>query len=197
MVDLGAAWINNTTHYKMYALFEKFGCEPIVQRMAGNEVFRMDADGPSFKTQWPGLPAVDEGERLLFDKIARDMDVDCHSIDLQDSTANGRVQDIPLGEYFRKKAADGFALRFWTAWIHDLTGADPDDIGLVYWLDYVKSAGGIESLLSDGPTGAQYMTNRHGTFRSLMLNLRPSVQADSVNHRESKDFSKSGRTSLS
>lgn len=163
VVDLGAAWINDTTHPKMYALFKKFGCEPIVQKMAGHEVFRMSAGDASFRTQWPGLPAVDEAERRMFEKIAGDMDVDCQAIDLHDSTANGHVEDIPLGEYFRCKTANGFALRFWTAWIHDLTGTDPDDIGLVYWLDFVKSAGGIESLLSDGPAGAQYMTNRHGT----------------------------------
>jgi len=162
-VDLGAAWINDRTHPKMYALFQKFGCEPIIQKMEGYEVFRMSSKDPSVKTQWPALPAVEEeAQRAMFTKIACDMDADCESIDLHDSTANGHVEDIPLGEYFRQRAPEGFALGFWTAWIHDLTGTDPDDIGLVYWLDFVKSAGGIESLLSDGPEGAQYMTNRHG-----------------------------------
>lgn len=163
-VDLGAAWINDRTHYKMYALFKKFGCEPIIQRMKGDEMFRMGADDPSFRTQWPGLPAVEKTQQAMFHKIANDMDLDCQSINLHDSGANSHVEDIALGEYFRRKGADGFALGFWTAWIHDLTGTDPDDIGLVYWLDFVKSAGGIESLLSDGPNGAQYMTNRHGMY---------------------------------
>ena len=164
VLDLGAAWINDRTQFKMYALFQKFGLEPIVQRMKGDEVFRMSARGASFRTRWPGLPAVEEAERALFDQIARDMDADCESVDLHDSTANSHIEDISLGEYFRSKggAHGGFALGFWTAWIHDLTGTDPDDIGLVYWLDFVKSAGGIESLTSDGPNGAQYMTNRHG-----------------------------------
>ena len=162
VLDLGAAWINDRTQYKMYALFKKFGFEPIIQRMKGDEVFRMSTKDPSFRTQWPGLPAVEEVQRAMFDKIANDMDADCESINLHDSTANSHIKDISLGEYFRRKGAGGFALGFWTAWIHDLTGTDPDDIGLVYWLDFVKSAGGIESLLSDGPKGAQYMTNRHG-----------------------------------
>lgn len=162
LLDLGAAWINDRTQYKMYNLFKKFGCEPIIQRMEGYEVFRMSHKDRSFKTQWPELPAVGDAQRAMFDKIARDMDADCEAINLYDSTANDHLEDISLGQYFRQKGADGFALGFWTAWIHDLTGTDPDDIGLVYWLDFVKSAGGIESLLSDGPNGAQYMTNRHG-----------------------------------
>ncbi|EXJ68813.1 uncharacterized protein A1O5_07744 [Cladophialophora psammophila CBS 110553] len=177
VLDLGAAWINDRTQHKMYALFKKFGLDPIIQRMEGDEVFRMSAKDPSFRTQWPGLPAVEEVQRAMFDKIANNMDADCKSIDLHDSTANSHVKDISLGEYFRQKGTDGFALGFWTAWIHDLTGTDPNDIGLVYWLDYVKSAGGIESLLSDGPNGAQYMTNRHGNqtiSKRLAENLKPS-----------------------
>lgn len=162
LIDLGAAWINDKTQYKMYALWKKFGFEPIIQKMKGHEVFRMSSQELSFKTQWPGLPALEEAQRKKFDQMASDMDTDSESINLSDSTANGHIKDISLGAYFRSKGADGFALGFWTAWIHDLTGTDPDDIGLVYWLDFVKSAGGIESLLSDGPNGAQYMTNRHG-----------------------------------
>lgn len=169
IVDLGAAWVNNRTHHKMYALFKKFGCEPIIQRMEGCEVFRMSSNDLSIKTQWPGLPTVEETQRAMFSKIANDIDADCESINLHDSAANTHIEDIPLGEYFRQRAPEGFALGFWTAWIHDLTGTDPDDIGLVYWLDFVKSAGGIESLLSDGPSGAQYMTNRHGAEPLIYL----------------------------
>ncbi|KAI1615255.1 putative amine oxidase [Exophiala viscosa] len=176
VLDLGAAWINDRTQYKMYAYFKKFGCEPIIQRMEGYEVFRTSAKDPSFKTTWPGLPPVGKEQQAMFDKIADDMDADCESVNILDSTANNHVEDISLGEYFRQKGANGFALEFWTAWIHDLTGTDPDDIGLVYWLDFVKSAGGIESLLSDGPNGAQYMTNRHGNqtvSKCLAENLNP------------------------
>jgi monoamine oxidase len=173
VLDLGAAWINDRTQYKMYALWKKFGLEPIIQKMKGDEVFRMSAQDSSFRTQWPGLPAVGEAQQAMFDKIANEMDADCESINLHDSTANGHIEDISLGQYFRQKGAGGFAIGFWTAWIHDLTGTDPDDIGLVYWLDFVKSAGGIESLLSDGPKGAQYMTNRHGRISSNIVKTYP------------------------
>lgn len=167
VLDLGAAWINDKTHGRMYALFNKFGCEPIIQRMEGDEVFRMSSKDRSYRTRWPGLPAIEETQRAMFEKLGADMDADCQSINLHDSAANDHIEDISLGEYFRSKGADGFALGFWTAWIHDLTGTDPDDVGLVYWLDFVKSAGGIESLLSDGPEGAQYMTNRRGMIAPI------------------------------
>lgn len=193
VLDLGAAWINDRTHHKMYSLFQKFGLEPIVQRMKGQEVFRMGSKDPVFKTQWPGLPAVGTGQQDMFLKVAKAMDNDSAGIDLQDASANGHVKDVSLGSYFRRLGAtEGFALEFWTAWIHDLTGTDPDDIGLVYWLDFVKSCGGIESLLSDGPDGAQYMTNRHG--KCLLLSFcwfetRGNAQGLTKHHdQETKQF---------
>lgn len=162
VLDLGAAWINDRTHHKTYALFKQFGLEPIVQRMEGSEVFRMSSEQPAMKSLWPQLPAPDAAQRDMFNKVAKSMDMDSQSINIFNASSNTHIDDISLGEYFRNLGATGFALGFWTAWIHDLTGTDPDDIGLVYWLDFVKSAGGIDSLLSDGPDGAQYMTNRHG-----------------------------------
>lgn len=161
VVDVGAAWINNTTQTKMYALFKRFGCETLVQRIQGDEIFR-NAKGEVFKTAWPGLPPVDVEQLKVVEKIMEDMEVDSQSIDIFDSTANMHIEDISLSDYFRNKGAHGHSYDFWRAWIRALTGTEPDNIGLVFWLDYVKSCCGVESLLSDGPKGVQYMTNRKG-----------------------------------
>ncbi|KAK5312883.1 hypothetical protein LTR93_011154 [Exophiala xenobiotica] len=175
VLDLGAAWINDKTQPRMSGLFQQFGMEPIVQRMAGDEVFR-DGTGPCTRNAWPDLPFTDQEQRRLFEKVAEDMDSDSKSIDIHDSTANSHIEDISLAEYIRRKGAYGQSLELWTVWIRALTGTEPEVIGLVYWLDYMKSAGGVESLLSDGPKGAQYMTNRtgNGTISARMAaNLKP------------------------
>lgn len=170
-LDLGAAWINDKTHPQMYALYQQYGLEPIIQRTKGDEVFRMNNDAPSIRTPWPALPPMGDDQVKMFEKIMCDMDTDCNTINLTDSTANTHVEDVSVGEYLRTKSATGFAVGLWTAWIHDLTGVDPDEIGLVYWLDYAKSCGGMESLLSDGPNGAQYMTNRGGENSSIRIHM--------------------------
>lgn len=162
VLDIGGAWINDTTQPRMYALFQKFGFEALPQRVEGDEVFRYNSSSASSRTTWPGLPAVGAEQQGLFDKVAAEMDKDSKSINLQDASANTHIEDISLGEYFRQKGAYGFSFDLWRAWIRALTGTEPDAISLVYFLDYVKSAGGIQSLLSDGDDGAQYMTNRSG-----------------------------------
>lgn len=169
VLDIGGAWINDTTQPKMYALFQKFGFEALPQRVQGDEVFRYNSSSASSRTTWPGLPAVGAEQQGLFDKVAAELDKDSKSINLQDASANTHIEDISLGEYFRQKGAYGFSFDLWRAWIRALTGTEPDAISLVYFLDYIKSAGGIQSLLSDGDDGAQYMTNRSGKYPSTIL----------------------------
>jgi len=57
MVDVGAAWINDKTQTRMYALYKKFGCEPLVQRMKGAELFR-DGKIEATRIPYPGFPPV-------------------------------------------------------------------------------------------------------------------------------------------
>ncbi|KEF63144.1 uncharacterized protein A1O9_01120 [Exophiala aquamarina CBS 119918] len=108
----------------------------------------------------------------MFTNIANEMDVDYQSINIRDLTANSHAEDISLGEYFRQKAPEGFALGFWKAWIHDLTGTDPDDIGLVYWLDFVKSAGGIESLGTKPSLNASQSNSDRATLSGEVFRAR-------------------------
>ncbi|KIX08471.1 uncharacterized protein Z518_03127 [Rhinocladiella mackenziei CBS 650.93] len=177
VLDVGAAWINDQTQPKMWALFKQFGMEPIVQRMSGDEVFR-DGKTTCNRIAWPGSPFCDQEQQEIFDRIAEDMDKDSKSIDLHDSTANSHIEDISVAEYFRRKGAHGQSFDLWRVWIRALTGTEPENIGLVYWLDYIKSGGGVESLLSDGPKGAQYLTNKRGNgtiSTRLAANLRPGT----------------------
>jgi monoamine oxidase len=41
MVDLGAAWINDTNQSKMFALSQRFNLETIVQRAEGNDLHQL------------------------------------------------------------------------------------------------------------------------------------------------------------
>lgn len=51
----------------------------------------------------------------------------------------------------------------WTTYTRALVGCEPDNIGLLHFLDYIKSGGGLESLLTDGSKGAARHRNRRGS----------------------------------
>lgn len=162
VVDVGAAWINDKTQPRMYELFKRFGFEPLVQRVEGVAFFRDTKTSKSRAVPYPDLLPLSEEEANVFQKIWTSLDEDAKKINLYDSTANIHIEDVSLGEYLRRHGANEGMFTVWTAWFRALTGCEPDDIGLVYMLDYIKSGGGLDSLLSDGEAGAQYLRNRHG-----------------------------------
>ena len=45
-IDLGAAWINDTTQHKMYALANKYRFDLVQQRTEGKSIFELE-DGTS------------------------------------------------------------------------------------------------------------------------------------------------------
>lgn len=64
VLDLGAAWINNTTQKRMWALYQKYDCEPLVQRTEGHQLFT-GFGLTNVKVANPGLPPV-RVQRCLF-----------------------------------------------------------------------------------------------------------------------------------
>jgi monoamine oxidase len=60
IVDMGAAWINDTNQARMYALAERFGLETIVQNVKGDIVMH-DLDGRSHKFGYGTVPLVSRG----------------------------------------------------------------------------------------------------------------------------------------
>lgn len=161
-LDVGAAWINDKTQPRMYELYRRFGFEPLVQRVEGDAFFREDKKAKTRVVPYPGLLDLGDEDMKTFEAIWASLDEDAKNINLYDSTANIHIQDISLGEYLRQHGANGIMSTVWTSWIRAVTGCEPDDIGLVYMLDYIKSGGGLDSLLTDGEVGAQYLRNRHG-----------------------------------
>lgn len=178
VLDVGAAWINDTTHPKMSALYRKFGCEPLVQRTQGAGLFRGAGMDLQKVTAQGSLP-VDEYQQRVHEKIYMSLETDSAKIDLYDSTANKHIDDISLGEYFRQQGARGFSWDMWTLTVRALMGCEPDNISLVYFLDYVKSGGGLESLLTEAAQGAQYLRNRKGN-QTISLRLAADLLPNTV-----------------
>ena len=73
--------------------------------------------------------------------------------------------DVSVAEWLTKKGLyegplmQGLAKALTTAWV----GREPRECGIHYILDYVKSAGGLASINTDGPGGAQELKIKQGT----------------------------------
>jgi monoamine oxidase len=57
VVDMGAAWINDSNQSSMWALAQRFGLETLVQNVKGDIVMQ-DLDGRSHTFKYGGTPMV-------------------------------------------------------------------------------------------------------------------------------------------
>jgi monoamine oxidase len=53
------------------------------------------------------------------------------------------------------------AMKFFTSAV---VGRDPHEMGMHYFLDYIKSGGGFLSIATEGDDGAQSLKIKQGTF---------------------------------
>ena len=56
-VDLGAAWLNDASHSKLFELTRKYGLETVIQRTDGDEVLQ-DLEGNSERWEYGTVPKV-------------------------------------------------------------------------------------------------------------------------------------------
>lgn len=91
------------------------------------------------------------------------VDTEAQKIDIHDCSKNSWFEDMPLSQWLRRNGLkDGLVKDFVTIFVRALLGVEPEEISALYFLDYVKSGLGLESLMTDGPSGAQHMRIRQG-----------------------------------
>ncbi|KAF5635321.1 flavin containing protein [Fusarium tjaetaba] len=177
VIDLGAAWINDTNQSRIIALAGRFGADMIEQNTNGHCVLQNDK-GEISLFPYGEIPRFDEESRKNIE-IIRDMaERDCQALDTwnpRDTT----LDSMTFEAYLRSRGASEAALATGTVWTRAMLGQDPKDISALYFLNYCKSGGGLMQMRSDRKHGGQYLRVRQGT--QLFANgLASSLPADTV-----------------
>jgi monoamine oxidase len=92
------------------------------------------------------------------------LEIASKKIDLRDFKSFSQEEDVTVSEWLSTKGLydttllRGVARFLTTAWV----GREPEECGIHYVLDYIKSAGGLASINVDGPGGAQELKVREG-----------------------------------
>ncbi|KAM6510364.1 hypothetical protein FSOLCH5_010805 [Fusarium solani] len=162
LVELGATWINKDTQPRVAELARKFNLDYLQQYMQGDSLIELE-DGTRLRadsenaTETPDAPefgaAIAEAAGA-FDAAAADIDLE---------KCTWAEQDCTLEEWMARKEFSPTARAFTQLFVAMLIGGNVAEIGAHYFLDYIKSQGGFESLASDGPKGAQNLKIKQGT----------------------------------
>ncbi|KAK7419368.1 hypothetical protein QQX98_003320 [Neonectria punicea] len=161
VVDLGAAWINDVSQSKIYALAKRYGAELIEQNTQGNVAIQ-DFDGRCTSFAYGDLPNFDSATRKHLAEIRDMVEADCQAVDTW-RPKDTSIDSLTFEAYLRSRGASELALATATVWTRAMLGQDPRDISALYFLNYCKSGGGLLAMRSDRKGGGQHLRVRQGT----------------------------------
>ncbi|KAH8427438.1 putative flavin-containing amine oxidase [Aspergillus melleus] len=177
VIDLGAAWINDTNQSKIYALAQRYGVELIEQNTQGNAALE-DADGNCSPFAYGELPNFDKATQAHLAGIRDMCEADCQALDTW-RPKDTSLDSLTFEAYLRSRGASEAALSTATVWTRAMLGQDPKDISALYFLNYCKSGGGLLQMRSDRKHGGQYLRVRQGT-QAFSLGLASSLPEGTV-----------------
>ncbi|KAI8649619.1 Amine oxidase [Fusarium keratoplasticum] len=164
LVDMGAAWINDSNQSEIFALAEEFDFDLIVQRAEGNSLFQ-DEEGKVTSIEY-GLPGALTDEQLkeaqaLMAKLSEYVD----RSDLQNPHLGPdakRLDSLTALEFAEEEFGTDLSKMLVTTLTRAILGVDADELSALYLIDYVKSGTGLGNISSDLKDGGQYLRNRQG-----------------------------------
>lgn len=100
-------------------------------------------------------------------------------IDINNTTTFPQSQDLSVSDWASHHNFGPTGERAAAALCRANVGREPEEVGIHYWADYVKSVGGLQSLVSDDETGAQNLFVKEGTS-AIVQGLAAELPAGSV-----------------
>jgi len=74
---------------------------------------------------------------------------------------------ITVSDFLKQKGADEDAYHYFETTIKGLLGVDATELSLFFYLDYIKSGGSLQELISERKNGAQYQRLRQGKIPGI------------------------------
>ncbi|KAH7410919.1 hypothetical protein BKA64DRAFT_772306 [Cadophora sp. MPI-SDFR-AT-0126] len=180
VVELGAAWINDTNQSEMWALAQRYGFETVVQRAEGLDCVQ-SGDG-SVKTQPYGVFAGSAEEKLqveaLMDWIT-EAGKKWDPIDPSSMEDAAALDAITFKDYCDEQLPGGVASYMAGLATLGLLGVESIEVSALFMVDYIKSGTGVANMISDGKDGGQYLRNRRGNLQFSQY-LAAELKPDSI-----------------
>lgn len=98
---------------------------------------------------------------------------------------------LTVSEFLRQKGANKDAYEFFETTVKGLLGVDATELSLFFYLDYIKSGGSLDDLMSEKSNGAQYQRLRQGKIPSKVIQ---PVGSDAI-ERHAINLQRNGRGS--
>ncbi|WP_227268229.1 flavin monoamine oxidase family protein [Roseobacter weihaiensis] len=156
VIDLGGMWVG-PTQTALLELGRAFGVETYPTYLEGRSIGRFDGlntvfDGEAFETRIGLISKIHLG--LLVHKLDRL----CARIDPATpwmSSGAAQLDAMTVAQWSGVHVRNGRVRKLFHFIVRSVFCCEPDDLSLLFFLFYLKSAGGLEVLIKAGPGGAQ------------------------------------------
>ncbi|KAJ9130767.1 Amine oxidase [Pleurostoma richardsiae] len=174
-MDVGAAWINSVNQSRMWALAQRFGLETVEQNVRGDA---MSHEVGRFS--YGALPKFSKADQDNVALVRDKFEELCHTIDIRAPWLHSASFDgQTVAELALALGATPTTLSTVTVWTRAMLGKDAHEVGALFFLDYVKSGGGLLLMRSDTYAGGQHLRIRQGT-QSFSKGLAAAMTSGSV-----------------
>ncbi|KAI1908123.1 hypothetical protein LOZ39_003123 [Ophidiomyces ophidiicola] len=172
LVDVGAAWINDTNQSKIYDLAKRFNLDLIQQNTNGYCVVQGE-NGERSTFQYGNNPQFSPEEVANLVGIRELVEDLSHAT----SEEQRKYDDITFEQWVKEHGGGKKTLSTAAIWTRAMLGCEPSRVTAMYVFDYYKRSGGLLRARSDSKDGAQYLRIRQGTqeiSRRLAASLKPN-----------------------
>ncbi|RDA93294.1 hypothetical protein CP533_2025 [Ophiocordyceps camponoti-saundersi (nom. inval.)] len=163
VVDMGAAWINDTSQSEIYRLAREFGFDLVQQRTGGINLHK-DAEGELHRIPYGKIANLEPEQLAQIEQVLRSIAECAEKCDTNDPSKSPDAAEIDamnVQEFIDGKF--GEEASFLAPYItRHLLGVEPCEVSALFLLDIFKRGTGLENVLSDFKDGGQYLRNRQG-----------------------------------
>ncbi|KAF2176152.1 FAD/NAD(P)-binding domain-containing protein [Zopfia rhizophila CBS 207.26] len=165
IVELGGAWINDTSQEKVWALAQKYNIATVEQRVEGWDLTILE-DGTVTKQPYGEFAFGKE----IFDNeifpVFQELDELSKGIDIQNPAASPRAREldsITVAEWARNSHPSPSVYPMIRMLLESKIGIEPEEISLLFYVSYIAANYGFWNMISDRKNGGQYLRVRGGT----------------------------------
>ncbi|KAG5787854.1 hypothetical protein H9Q69_013076 [Fusarium xylarioides] len=179
LVDLGAAWINDSNQKEMYALAQEFGFDLIVQRTEGLSLDQSDGTTHAIPYGQFGDFTDEQLAEILAIMAKLEEYVDRSNLEYPHLGPDAeKLDSMTALEFASKEFGEGIAEILVTMLARDLLGVEADELSALFLINYIKSGTGLANISSDTKDGGQYLRNRQG---NEMFAIKLAAKLDKKN----------------
>ncbi|KAH7128168.1 amine oxidase [Dendryphion nanum] len=162
VVDLGAAWVNDSMQKRIWAYTKKFDLKVVTQRLEGQAVMLSQ---PDQRLTFPfGITPDFTAEEKKNLEMVRDH---IQAESLKTGLPSKEQDSVTLDQYVRNLGANQKTASMVNLWSQVMHGVESNEQSSAFFIDYCRRNHGLLAIRADDKTGGQYMRYQTGTMKII------------------------------